>query len=72
MVEKKYNIFSVLAIIFAFLFPLAGIIFGVIALKQIKKTKEKGRGLAITAIVLPIIMIILVGIVWAIVQSIMR
>ncbi len=72
MGEKKYNTLAILAIIFAFLFPLAGIILGIIALNQIKKTGEKGKGLAIAAIILPIVMIILVGIVWAIINSIMR
>ncbi len=35
----------------AFVFPVGGIIAGVVALAQIKRTGEKGRGLAITGIV---------------------
>ena len=50
--------------------PLLGLIFGIIALVQIKKSGEKGKGLAIAAIILPFVMIILVGIVWAVVGGI--
>jgi hypothetical protein len=47
----KTNGISILAIILGFVFPVGGIIAGVVALAQIKRTGEKGRGLAITGIV---------------------
>lgn len=70
MSKDNYNTLAVLAIIFAFIFPLAGLVLGIIALNQIKKTGEKGRGLAIAAIILPIVAVILVGIIWAVVGGI--
>ena len=69
--EKKYNLFSILAIIFAFVsFPL-GLIFAIIALVQIKKTGEKGKGLAIAAIIIPIVLILLVILGWFFVRTIL-
>ncbi|MEX8057278.1 septum formation family protein [Microbacterium sp. 16-032] len=47
----KTNGISILAIILGFVFPVGGIIAGAVALAQIKRTGEKGRGLAITGIV---------------------
>ena len=58
--NQKYNIFSILAIIFAFIIYPVGLIFAIIALVQISKNGEKGRGLAISAIVIPLIILILV------------
>ena len=62
--ENKTNTFAILSLIFAFLvFPL-GFIFGIIALSQIKKTKERGKGLATAGILIsliPIILLILIG-----------
>ena len=51
---EKYNKFSILSIIFGFLLYPLGLAFAITALIQIKKTKEKGKGLAILAIVLPL------------------
>ena len=47
----KTNGISILAIVLGFVFPVGGIIAGAVALAQIKRTGEKGRGLAITGIV---------------------
>ena len=73
MDEKKYISFSILAIIFAFLFFPLGIIFGIIALIQIKKTGEHGKGLAIASIIIgaliPVIMVV-IGIVWVVVRNV--
>ena len=49
--EGEYNKLSISAIIFAIFFAPVGLILGIIALSQIKKTNEKGRGLAIVSIV---------------------
>jgi hypothetical protein len=43
----KTNLVAILSLVFAFLFPLAGLILGIVALNQIKKTGEEGRVIAI-------------------------
>lgn len=45
------NTYAVLAIIFAFIAPLAGIIFGHLSLGQIKRTGDAGRGIALTGLI---------------------
>jgi hypothetical protein len=51
--KQKTNTFAILAIIFVFLFWPAGIIFGIIALVQIKKyPAQKGKELAIIGLTL--------------------
>jgi len=69
---KKYNTLSILAIIFTFVFYPVGLILGIIALSQIKKTKEKGRGLALTPIVIGFILLalIVIVIILAVIRSI--
>jgi hypothetical protein len=55
------NSWAIVGFIFAFLFPLLGLIFSIISLSEIKKKNEKGRGLAIAGIIVSIaFMIILV------------
>ena len=62
MKKKGCNTFSILSIIFAFVFFPLGIIFGIIALIQIKKTGEKGTALAIAGIIYVFVAIPLVWI----------
>ncbi len=51
--EGKTNTMAILALIFGFLFGILGIIFGIIALSQIKKDpSQKGKGLAIAGIII--------------------
>lgn len=53
---EKYNIWAILSLIFAFIFWPLGIVFGIIALMQIKKNPMfKGKGLAIAGLVISII-----------------
>lgn len=55
---NKTNTYAILSLVFAFiLFPL-GLIFGIMALSQIKKTHEEGKGLAIAGIVVSLIPVI--------------
>ncbi|MBI2045447.1 DUF4190 domain-containing protein [Candidatus Pacearchaeota archaeon] len=56
---KKYNTLSIVAFIFIFLFPLVGLIMGIMALSQIKKTGERGRWMALTSVIAPVILIII-------------
>lgn len=46
------NAFAVVAIILAFIQPIAGIVFGHLALGQIKRNGDSGRGLALTGLIL--------------------
>ena len=46
------NTFALVAIITAFLSPIAAIIFGHMALGQIKRTGDAGRGLALTGLII--------------------
>jgi len=50
--EDKYNVLAIVSLVSAFFVSLAAVICGHIALSQIKKTGEKGRGLAIAGLVL--------------------
>ncbi len=53
--QKEMCIWSILSIIFAFLIPILGLVFGVIALVKIKETQERGKGLAIAGIVISLV-----------------
>ncbi len=48
----KTNTFAFLTIIFAFLSPIAGIVFGHMSLGQIKRTGDAGRGIALTGLII--------------------
>lgn len=49
---QRTNTLAIIALILAFLIPLGGIICGHIALSQIKRTGENGRGLALAGTIL--------------------
>ena len=62
---EKWNILSIIAFIIVFFgFSLISIILGFIGLNQIKKTGERGRGLAIWAIVLGFVSIVIGILFW--------
>ena len=62
---EKWNVLSIIAFIIVFFgFSLISIILGFIGLNQIKKTGERGRGLAIWAIVLGFVSIVIGIIFW--------
>ena len=50
--ERSTNVLAIIALIGAFVFPLAGIICGHIALAQIKRTGEAGQPLALWGTIL--------------------
>lgn len=50
--EPKFNVLAIISLVTAFVISLAAIITGHIALSQIKKTGEKGRGLALAGVIL--------------------
>ena len=47
----KWNVSAIVAIITVWFTVILGLIFGHIALSQIKRTGERGRGLALTAVI---------------------
>lgn len=49
--SDRTNPVSIVAIVLGFLFPIGGIVAGAVALAQIKRTGEKGRGLALGGII---------------------
>lgn len=46
------NTLAILSLVFAFVFNIAGIVLGHMALKQIRETNEQGRGLAVAGLVI--------------------
>jgi ABC-type spermidine/putrescine transport system permease subunit II len=63
--QQRFNTLSIVAFVLAFVVSLGAVICGHIALSQIKRTGERGRGLAIAALVLGYLGILL-GIVYAV------
>lgn len=55
----KTNTMAIVALVFAFLCPLIGIILGVVAKNQIKQTGEGGDGLATAAIIIGVVSMVL-------------
>ena len=49
---ERWNVLAIISLVSAFFVSLAAVICGHIALSQIKRTGEKGRGLAIAGLVL--------------------
>ena len=57
--SDRTNVLAIIALIGAFVLPLAGIICGHIALGQIKRTGEKGHGLALAGTILGYVFVLL-------------
>jgi peptidyl-prolyl cis-trans isomerase B (cyclophilin B) len=67
--QDRYNTLSIVAFILAFVVSIGAVICGHIALSQIKRTGERGRGLAIWALVLGYLGIaigVLLVVLWAV------
>jgi uncharacterized protein YacL len=67
--QDRFNTLSIVAFILAFVVSLGAVICGHIALAQIKRTGERGRGLAIWALVLGylgILIGVLLVVLWAV------
>lgn len=59
-VEQKWNVLAIVAFVISLLsFNVIAIVLGAIALNQIKKTGEKGRGLALAGIIIGAVSIVL-------------
>ncbi|MFT4309754.1 MAG: DUF4190 domain-containing protein [Candidatus Woesearchaeota archaeon] len=57
--QKRTNVMAILSLVFAFIFPILGAIFGIIALIQIRDSGEEGRVLAIIGLIVSGIYILL-------------
>lgn len=55
----KTNTLAIVALVLGILVPLGGVIVGPIALGQIKRTGEGGRGLALAGIIIGAVLILL-------------
>lgn len=56
---QRTNTVAIVALVLGFVFPIGGIVAGSVALAQVKRTGEKGRGLAIGGIVVGAVMMVL-------------
>jgi hypothetical protein len=61
----KTNTLAIVGLILAFVFNIAGLIVSIIALNQIKRTGENGRGLALAGLIISIVSIVF-GVIWII------
>lgn len=60
--ERETNTCAIVGFILSFFCGIAGLIVSIVALKQIKKTHEKGKGLAVAGVVLSSISVAFVAI----------
>ncbi|MGK0721258.1 DUF4190 domain-containing protein [Leucobacter sp. W1478] len=51
------NAYALIAIVLAFIQPIAGIVFGHMGMSQIKRNGDTGRGVALTALIIGYVMI---------------
>jgi len=58
VVARRTNTLSILALVAAFVASVVGIVLGIIALVQIRKSGEAGRWLAIAAIIVGVLVTI--------------
>jgi hypothetical protein len=76
--DSRYNTLSIVGFILAFIIPPVGFILGIIALSHINKTGEKGKGLAIAAIVLGaifflfLVLMVFIGISWIVIRNVVQ
>jgi hypothetical protein len=69
--SEKWNVLSIVAFVIVFFgFSVISIILGFVGLNQIKKTGERGRGLALAAIIIGFVSIVLGIIAWIVFVSV--
>ncbi|MFJ3392596.1 DUF4190 domain-containing protein [Leifsonia aquatica] len=64
--QPGYNTMAIVGFILAFFVSIVGVILGFVALSQIKRTGEQGRGLALAAVIIGLVEIVL-GIIFTII-----
>lgn len=63
--QPRYNVMAIVGFILSFFISIAGLIVSIIAFVQIKRTGERGRGLALAGIILGAVFLVF-GIIWTI------
>lgn len=58
-INRGWNTMSIIGFIFSFIFSPIGLIYSIFALRKINQTNQKGRGLAISGIVIGILFTLL-------------
>lgn len=58
--NQPWNVLTIIGFVFAFINPLVGLIFSIIALVMVRKSGEKSRGLAIAGIIIGAINLVVV------------
>jgi len=64
---RPTNVLAILSLVFAFVFAPAGLVLGVLARKQIRRTGEDGDGMALAGIIvgaITTVLFVLVIVVW--------
>ncbi|MFJ7289549.1 DUF4190 domain-containing protein [Curtobacterium sp. AB451] len=56
--SDRYSVLAIVGFILAFVVNIAGLVVSIIALTQIKKTGERGRGLALAGVIISALSIV--------------
>jgi hypothetical protein len=64
------NVCAVLSLVLAFVFSPAGLVLGIVALRQIRKTGEGGHGLALAGIIVSVLSVAFVALMYTLMFSI--
>ncbi len=57
--SDRFNVLAIVGFILAFVINIAGLVVSIIALSQVKRTGERGRGLALAGIIISAISLVL-------------
>lgn len=57
--RSGWNLLAVLGFVFTFILPPVAIILGVIALRQVKRSGERGHDLALSGIIVSVVFIVI-------------
>jgi len=57
--QSGTSVMAILGLVFAFVFPLVGLILSIIARGQIKRTGQRGSGLALAGLILSVVFLVL-------------
>ncbi|WNY33058.1 DUF4190 domain-containing protein [Curtobacterium flaccumfaciens] len=63
--SDRFNVMAIVGFVLAFVVNIAGLVVSIIALSQIKKTGERGRGLALAGVIISALSVVF-GILWII------
>ncbi len=58
--QQQSNIFAILGLVFAFIFPIVGLVLSIIGLNKAKEMNGEGHGLALAGLVVSIVEMVIV------------